>query len=81
MLGRKQSDRDQIRSIASASNGIAIRLADHDVYEVLGRATLVRNTVEMDPEAPTLAEVREILDGPPEDEVAEEAVAEEELAL
>ena len=30
--------------------------------EVLERATLVRNTVQPDPEAPTLAEVRALLD-------------------
>ncbi len=77
----KQGDRDQIRSIISASSGIAIRIAEHDVYEVLARATLVRNTVEMDPDAPTLAEVREILDAPVEELATDEVLAEEEQSL
>ncbi len=77
----KQGDRDQIRSIISASSGIAIRIAEHDVYEVLARATLVRNTVEMDPDAPTLAEVREVLDAPVEELATDEVLAEEEQSL
>jgi hypothetical protein len=33
-----------------------------DNGEVLARARLVRNTVELDPDAPTLSEVREMID-------------------
>jgi hypothetical protein len=33
---------------------------------VFSRARIVRNTVEPDPEMPTLAEVRELLDAPDE---------------
>jgi hypothetical protein len=35
---------------------------------------MVRNTVEVDPDAPTLAEIREILDAPIEPEDSEDAV-------
>ena len=34
----------------------------HDAHEVFARASLVRNTVEPDPNAPTLTEVRELMD-------------------
>jgi hypothetical protein len=44
-----------------------------DTNEVFARARLVRNTVEPDPDAPTLGEVREMID----EAMAEEFVAEE----
>ena len=34
----------------------------HDAHEVFARASLVRNTVEPDPNSPTLTEVRELID-------------------
>jgi hypothetical protein len=49
-----------------------------DSVEVFERARVVRNTYEPDPEQPTLAEVREILDAPLEDEETVEPVASEE---
>jgi hypothetical protein len=39
-----------------------VRIAASDVSEVLARARLVQNTVEQDPDAPTLEEVREMID-------------------
>jgi len=61
---QEQRERDQARSVASAALGVPVRVLLGDTAEVYERARLVRNTVEVDPEAPTLAEVREILDAP-----------------
>ncbi len=58
----RQADKDQMRTIASVANGVPVRVGLHDMDEVLGRAVLVHNTVEMDPDAPTLLEVREMMD-------------------
>jgi L,D-transpeptidase ErfK/SrfK len=55
-------DADHIRAIASDANGVAVLVSYHDSHEVLARASLVRNTVEPDPNAPTLTEVREMID-------------------
>ena len=52
---------DQVRLIASNAEGVPLRLGDRD-DEVLANARLVRNTVEIDPDAPTLLEVREMID-------------------
>jgi len=60
---------DHARAVASIANGMPIRLADYDADEVFARLRHVRNTVESDPEAPTLDEVRQMID---------EAVAEAE---
>ena len=50
------------REVASVANGVPALLGETDSDEVLSRARLVRNTVEVDPDAPTLAEVREMID-------------------
>ncbi len=55
------NDSDHIRAIASMAHGIPVRVAQYDVDEVYARARLVRNTVEPDPEAPTMSEVREMI--------------------
>ena len=60
---------NHVRSIASIANGVPARLEAFDAVEVLARARQVKNTVEIDPDAPTLEEVREMID---------EAVAEAE---
>ncbi len=54
--------REHMRTIASAADGVPVRIAASDVSEVLARARLVQNTVEQDPDAPTLEEVREMID-------------------
>jgi L,D-transpeptidase ErfK/SrfK len=72
-LALRQSDKDHVRAIASVANGVPARLSIHDVDEVLARVRLVRNTVETDPDAPTLTEVRELID-----EAVREAQAEAE---
>ncbi|MDX1507130.1 MAG: L,D-transpeptidase family protein [Woeseiaceae bacterium] len=58
------------RAIASEASGLPVRVTRYDTAEVLARARRVRNTVEIDPENPTIEEVREMID---------EAVAEAEL--
>jgi len=60
--GFSDDDLDHARLIASNANGIPSRLGGDAVDEVLARARLVRNTVELDPDAPTLTEVREMID-------------------
>jgi L,D-transpeptidase ErfK/SrfK len=67
-----QRDADHIQAIASNPTGVAMLVSYHDVDEVFARASLVRNTVEPDPDAPTLGEVREMID----EAMAEEVVAE-----
>lgn len=76
-----QDDRNQVRSIVSMSNGVAIRIAQDDVYEVFARAPLVRNTFEIDPGAPTLSEVREIIDAATESNASRETVLADEQSL
>jgi L,D-transpeptidase ErfK/SrfK len=58
----RQADKDQLRAIASVANGVPVRVGMHDLDEVLARAILVHNIVAMDPNAPTLLEVREMMD-------------------
>lgn len=69
-----RQDADHIRAIASEGNGVALLVSYHDAQEVFARASLVRNTVEPDPNAPTLTEVREMID----EVMAEEADARQE---
>jgi L,D-transpeptidase ErfK/SrfK len=53
---------EQIRTAAELANGVPVRLGVARADEVLARARLVRNTVEIDPDAPTLSEVRDMID-------------------
>ncbi len=63
---------DAVRAVLTDARGVPIRVSQHDNAEVLARARLVENTVEPDPDMPTLAEVRELLDTPlPEEETPE----------
>lgn len=57
-------------TLAAAASGIPVRLLRNDVDEVFERARVVRNVVKADPDVPTLAEVRELLDTPLEDEAS-----------
>lgn len=66
----EQVEQDYARAIASDASGVPVRVLQADVAEVYARARIVRNTVELDPELPTLAEVREIIDAPDEVEEA-----------
>jgi len=53
---------DYVRAIATVSNGVPARISGQHTDEVLSRARLVRNTVETNPNAPTLSEVREMIE-------------------
>lgn len=53
---------DHLRAIASTANGLPIRVGAYDQAEVYTRVRRVANTVETDPDAPTLEEVRELID-------------------
>ena len=72
-----------IRTVATEGRGVAVRVYAYDDGEYLARAIPVINTVEPDPDAPTLEEVRDMID---EVMLAEETgagddnAAEEELA-
>jgi hypothetical protein len=69
------------KTVASDALGVPIRVLLGDAAEVFGRAHYVRNTVEADQNAPTLAEVRELLEAPPEAEAASVADASEVTEL
>ena len=64
------------RVVTTDARGVPVRVLLDDADEIFERARLVRNTVERDPNAPTLAEVRAILDAPPD---ADESVVPDEL--
>ena len=64
--------------MVSDARGVPVRVLAADADEVLERLRVVRNTVQRDPEAPTIEEIRAILDAPPEVEAADsETVASE----
>jgi L,D-transpeptidase ErfK/SrfK len=73
--GRPLNDhlRNHVASLAADPRGIAVNVFEYDSSEYMARARVVRNTVEVDPNAPTLSEVREMMD-----EADAEALAEEE---
>lgn len=76
-----RNDRDQIRTAVSAANGVVVRVAKHDDDEVFARARLVRNTVEVDPDAPTLSEVREMIDAAVQEGALQDANAADKQSL
>jgi len=51
-----------IRTIAGIASGLPVRVGDDDMSKVMARARHVRNVVAVDPDAPTLLEVREMMD-------------------
>ena len=69
-----QLEQGYARAVASDARGVRVRVLLGDADEVYGRARTVRNTVEIDPDAPTLAEIREILDTPIELEESDKPV-------
>jgi L,D-transpeptidase ErfK/SrfK len=62
------------QAVAIDARGVPVRVLLGDADEIYGRARTVRNTVEIDPDAPTLAEIREFLDAPVEPVELEEGV-------
>jgi len=66
-----EAAREQAQAIAADARGVPVRVLRGDVDDIYDRARLVRNTVEIDPDAPTLAEVRAILDAPADESAIE----------
>jgi len=54
--------KEHVRAVASVASGVPVLVHSFDADEVLARARVVRNTVEIDPEAPTLTEVRDMIE-------------------
>ena len=65
--------RDYVRELAGTPHGLPVHVFQLDNSEYLARARVVYNTVEIDPNAPTLSEVREMME-----EVEAEMRAEQE---
>jgi L,D-transpeptidase ErfK/SrfK len=65
--------RTHVETLTADPRGIAVNVFAYDSSEYMARARVVRNAVEVDPDAPTLSEVREMMD-----EVAAEVAAEKE---
>jgi len=57
-----KSVEENLRQAAAAASGLPVKIQRYDASEVLARAVHVRNIVEEDPDAPTLSEVRQMMD-------------------
>lgn len=55
-------DQEHVRAIAMEALGVPVRIQQAETKEVLARARVIRNTVVLDPDMPTLEEVRALLD-------------------
>ena len=68
---------EHIATVSSIGHGVPVRVYTYDANEHLARATLVENVVTVDPSAPTLEEVRDMIDEvmTAEDDEAESAPA------
>lgn len=51
-----------VRSLAEVASGVPVNIVLYDANEFAARAQVVYNTVEMDPDAPTILEVREMIE-------------------
>ncbi len=69
-MGLNPHLREHIVTIASLPTGVPLRVNQYDANEVMARARVVKNIVERDPNEPTLAEIRELMDEVETDEVA-----------
>ena len=58
----RPDDVDRIRALAGTASGVPARVMTRHADDFLARARVVHNTVEIDPDAPTLLEVREMID-------------------
>ena len=70
----EQDEQDQAHAVAGAARGIPVRVLMADAGEVFDRARVVRNTVEPDPNMPTIDEVRALLDEPIESKQSAEPI-------
>jgi len=75
----EQAEQDQAIAVAGAARGVPVRVLMADANEVMRRARVIRNTVELDPNMPTIDEVRALLDEPLESEVPVEPIPEEPI--
>jgi hypothetical protein len=57
-----QHEQNEARAVASQALGVPTLVLQGDSHEIYERARIVKNTVTVDPDAPTLAEVRALLD-------------------
>ena len=64
---------DHVRSVAANPSGVPVAIAYYDASEFMSRALVVHNTVKEDTNAPTLTEVREMME-----EIEAELEAEQE---
>jgi L,D-transpeptidase ErfK/SrfK len=72
----ERAEQDEAREVASSASGVPVRVLMADSGEVFARARVVRNTVEPDPDMPTIDEVRALLDEPLESEIPVEPIPE-----
>ncbi len=56
------ADVEHVRALAALASGVPTSVVTHDRDEVLARVRVVQNKVEADPDAPTLIEVREMIE-------------------
>jgi len=75
----EQAQKDQANAVAANARGVPIRVLMADASEVMHRARVVRNTVEPDPNMPTIEEVRALLDEPLESDIPVEPIPAEPL--
>ena len=72
----EQAEQDEAREVASEASGVPVRVLLADSGEVFARSRVVRNTVEPDPNMPTIDEVRALLDEPLDSEIPVEPIPE-----
>ncbi len=53
---------DHVKSLAESPSGLPVNIVMYEADEFFARAHVVHNTVELDPDAPTLIEIREMMD-------------------
>ncbi len=75
----EQAEQDQASAVAADARGVPVRVLMADANEVMHRARVIRNTVEVDPNMPTIDEVRALLDEPLESEIPVEPIPEEPI--
>jgi len=75
----EQAQMDRANAVAANARGVPVRVLMADADEVLHRARVVRNTVEPDPNMPTIDEVRALLDEPLESDIPVEPIPAEPL--
>jgi L,D-transpeptidase ErfK/SrfK len=74
-----QVEQDRAHEVAEEARGVPVRVLMADASEVMYRARVVRNTVEPDPNMPTIDEVRALLDEPLESEIPVEPIPAEPI--